>query len=200
MKHGARRDLREKLYRAYIGRASEGDYDNRPLIDSILRLRREEAHLLGFESYAELSLSRKMAGTVARAERLLEELRVASYGAARRELDELRRFMKEKGADVEAEELAHWDLAYWSERLREARFDYSEEQIVHTFRCRAFSTACSPSRSVCSRYGSRPPTARCRCGIRTCGSSEFARSKERISPRSISTPIRVPSRSAVGPG
>ena len=75
MKHSARRDLREKLYRAYVARASEGELDNRPLIDSILRLRREEANLLGFDTYAELSLSRKMAGSVVRAEKLLEELR-----------------------------------------------------------------------------------------------------------------------------
>lgn len=131
MKHGARSPLRERLYRGYIGRASDGDFDNRPLIDSILRLRREEAGLLGFESYAELSLSRKMAGTVTRAETLLEELRGASYDAARRELDELRRFKTERGAGAEGEpaELAHWDVAYWSERMREARFDYSEEQI-----------------------------------------------------------------------
>ncbi len=69
MKHAKRRDLRETLYRAHLRRASEGTLDNRPLIDAILRLRREEAKLLGFETYADLSLSRKMAGTVARAER-----------------------------------------------------------------------------------------------------------------------------------
>jgi oligopeptidase A len=129
MKHAARRDLREKLYRAHITRASEGELDNRPLIDSMLTLRREEAKLLGFESYAEMSLSRKMAGTVARAEKLLEELRVVSYVAAKRELDGLRAFMRERDASPEADELRHWDVAYWSERLREARFAYSEEEI-----------------------------------------------------------------------
>ena len=122
MKHSARRDLREKLYRAYVGRASEGELDNRPLIDSILRLRREEANLLGFDTYAELSLSRKMAGSVTRAEKLLEELRAASFDAARDELEELRKFMGD-------DDIHHWDIAYWSERLREERFDYSEEEI-----------------------------------------------------------------------
>ena len=122
MKHSERRDLREKLYRAYMARASEGEFDNRPLIDSMLSLRREEANLLGFDTYAELSLSRKMAGSVTRAEKLLEELRGASFDAARDELEELRKFM---GND----DIQHWDIAYWSERLREERFDYSEEEL-----------------------------------------------------------------------
>jgi oligopeptidase A len=79
MKHARRRDLRETLYRAHIRRASEGNLDNRPLIDAILRLRMEEAKLLGFETYADLSLSRKMAGTVTSAEKLLDELLSASH-------------------------------------------------------------------------------------------------------------------------
>jgi oligopeptidase A len=133
MKHAKRRDLRETLYRAHIRRASEGNIDNRPLIDAILRLRVEEAKLLGFATYAELSLSRKMAGTVSRAERLLEELLAASHGAAVRELDDVRAFMDAHGAAGEARDIRHWDVPYWSERLREARYDYSEEQIRKFF-------------------------------------------------------------------
>jgi oligopeptidase A len=133
MKHAARRDLRETLYRAHIGRASAGDLDNRPQIDAILRLRQEEAVLLGFRTYAELSLSRKMAGAVPRAEALLEELREVSSGAAARELEELRDFMRERGAVAEAGDIRHWDVPYWSERLREERFDYSEEELRSYF-------------------------------------------------------------------
>ncbi len=129
MKHAKRRDLREVLYRAHVRRASEGNLDNRPLIDRILRLRQEEAALLGFETYAELSLSRKMAGTVSRAEALLEELLSASHGAAERDLEEVREFMTGHGAAEEARDIRHWDVPYWSERLREALYDYSEEQI-----------------------------------------------------------------------
>ncbi len=129
MKHAKRRDLRETLYRAHIRRASEEPLDNRPLIDRILLLRQEEAKLLGFETYAELSLSRKMAGTVSRAETLLEELLAASHGAALRELEEIRAFMTGQGAAEEARDIRHWDVPYWSERLREARYDYREEQI-----------------------------------------------------------------------
>ncbi|TDI39575.1 MAG: M3 family peptidase [Acidobacteria bacterium] len=129
MNHSARRDLRETLYRALVSRASEGELDNRPLIDAILKLRREESKLLGFETYAELSLSRKMAGSVERAEKLLEELRVVSYDAAQNDLDELRDFMREHGADETADNTKPWDIAFWSERLREARFDFSEEEL-----------------------------------------------------------------------
>ena len=133
MKHARRRDLRETLYRAHIRRASEGSLDNRPLVDAILRLRLEEAKLLGFETYADLSLSRKMAGTVASAEKLLEELLSASHGAAVRDLEEVRAFMIEHGAAADSAEIRHWDVPYWSERLREARYDYSEEQIRKFF-------------------------------------------------------------------
>jgi oligopeptidase A len=129
MKHSTRRDLRETLYKAYVTRASQGEHDNRPLIASMLRLRREEANLLGFDTYAELSLSRKMAGSIDAAETLLEELRIASFAAARDDLEELRSFMRERGASEEADDLQQWDVAFWSERLREARFDYSEEEL-----------------------------------------------------------------------
>ena len=133
MKHARRRDLRETLYRAHSRRASEGNLDNRPLIDAILRLRLEEARLLGFETYADLSLSRKMAGTVGSAEKLLEELLSVAHGAAVRDLEEVGAFMTGRGAAAEAAEIRHWDVPYWSERLREARYDYSEEQIRKFF-------------------------------------------------------------------
>ncbi|MGH9388975.1 MAG: M3 family metallopeptidase, partial [Vicinamibacteria bacterium] len=117
----------------HLRRASEGTLDNRPLIDAILRLRLEEAKLLGFQTYADLSLSRKMAGVVSSAERLLEELLSASHAAAVRDLEEVRAFMSEHGAAEEARDIRHWDVPYWSERLREARYDYSEEQIRKFF-------------------------------------------------------------------
>lgn len=126
--HARRRDLRETLYRAYITRASEGDVDNQPLIEAILTLRREQAHLLGFESYAEYSLAAKMAPNVDAVVELLETLRGASWQAAERDLRELRELATEAGTD-EATELMPWDIAFWSERLRERRFSYSEEEL-----------------------------------------------------------------------
>jgi oligopeptidase A len=128
MEHSRRRDLREQLYRAFITRASSGDGDNTPLITRILRLRQEKAALLGYENFAVLSLASKMAPHVAAVEQLLEELRQASFTAAQRELQELRAFSHTAGAP-EAEDLSHWDLAFWAERLREHRYGFSDEDL-----------------------------------------------------------------------
>ena len=126
LQHLRRRDLREKLYRANVARASSGAEDNTALIGKILRLRREESRLLGFRSFAELSLASKMAPDVGAVRRLLEELREVSYAAAERELAELRAFARAHG---ETAELAHWDVAFWAERQREERYAFSEEEL-----------------------------------------------------------------------
>ncbi|OKH28823.1 M3 family metallopeptidase [Chroogloeocystis siderophila] len=126
MQHSTRRDLREKLYKAFISRASSGDLDNSPLIERILQLRQEEAKLLGFNSYAELSLASKMAPSIEAVENLLEELRSASYDAAMQEFEELKAFAAAKGADSE---LKHWDISYWAERQREEKFNFTAEEL-----------------------------------------------------------------------
>ena len=128
LQHGARRDLREKLYRAYISRAGDGEFDNTPLIAGILELRLEEARLLGYESYAEVSLASKMAPDATSVSRLLADLRDASYDAALHDLEALRSIARRRGAP-ECDELRQWDVPYWAERLREERFDYSEEDL-----------------------------------------------------------------------
>lgn len=128
LQHSKRRDLREKLYLAQVSRANVGELDNKPLIERILTLRREKANLLGFDTYAELSLASKMAPGVAAVEKLLEELRQVSYGAALQEMDELKEFARSQSAP-EAEDLQHWDLSFWSERQREAKFDLNSEEL-----------------------------------------------------------------------
>jgi oligopeptidase A len=128
MEHGRRRDLRERLYRAYLTRASEGDWDNTPLMTRILARRREQARLLGYDSYAALSLATKMAPDVATVERLLDELRQASWDAAHRDHAELTALARERGAP-EADDLRQWDVPFWAARLREARFDYTDEEL-----------------------------------------------------------------------
>jgi len=122
LKYSRRRDLRERLYRAYISRAASGDLDNRPAIRRILALRREQAALLGYSSYAELSLARKMAPNVAAVETLLEELRQASYPAAARELAELKDF-------AQTDDFQPWDFSFWAERQREAQFAFNAEEL-----------------------------------------------------------------------
>lgn len=128
MEHSTRRDLREKLYKAFISRASSGELDNNSLIERILELRQEKARLLGFNSYAELSLASKMAPNVEAVEKLLEELRRASYDAALQDLAELKAFAASKGAQ-EANDIKHWDISFWAERQREEKFAFSAEEL-----------------------------------------------------------------------
>lgn len=128
MQHSTRRDLREKLYKAFLSRASSGELDNKPLIERILELRKEKAALLGFNSYAELSLARKMAPDVEAVEALLEELRSASYEAAVKDLEALKAFAASKNGE-EASDLKHWDISFWAERQREEKFAFNDEEL-----------------------------------------------------------------------
>jgi oligopeptidase A len=126
LQHSTRRDLREKIYRALISRASSGELDNSPLIAQILTLRKEKANLLGFDNFAALSLASKMAPSVEAVEKLLEELRGASFDAATEELQELKAFAKAKDFQ---DELLHWDMGFWSERQREEKFAFNDEEL-----------------------------------------------------------------------
>jgi oligopeptidase A len=128
LKYSERRDLREKIYRAYISRASFGDYDNRKNIEKILALRQEEASILGYQSFAEVSLASKMADSVESVESLLENLRNNSYDAAQAEYDELNAYAKAQQGD-DFTPLMHWDLSYWAERLREEKYELSDEAL-----------------------------------------------------------------------
>ena len=128
LEHSRRRNLREQVYRALITRASEGELDNTPLIKRILALRQEQASMLGYANYAGLSLASKMAPDVSTVEGLLEQLRQASFDAAQRDLAELRDFARSQDA-AEADALQHWDIAFWSERLREHRYAISDEEL-----------------------------------------------------------------------
>ncbi len=129
MEHARSRSLREQLYRAYVTRAGDGEFDNSPLIEKILALRAEESQLLGYASYADFSLSSKMAPDVAAVEQLLEQLRDASFGAAQRELVELSEFARDHSEFPQSDDLALWDVMFWAERLREERYAYSEEEL-----------------------------------------------------------------------
>lgn len=126
LEHAQSRARREELYRAYITRASSGDLDNTPVIERILTLRQEMAMLLGFESFAGLSIDSKMAPSLTAVDTLLEELRTASIDAAQQDLLALREYAREGGMP---EALELWDVAFLAERLREQRFDYSEEAL-----------------------------------------------------------------------
>ena len=121
MKYATNRELREKLYKAFVSRASSGELDNRGNIDRILALRKEKANILGFDNFAELSLARKMAPDVEAVQKLQEDLRGASYDAAVKEFEELKAFA--------GQELKNWDTSFWAEKQREAKFDFKEEEL-----------------------------------------------------------------------
>ena len=121
MKYATNRELREKLYKAFVSRASNGELDNRGNIDRILALRKEKANILGFDNFAELSLARKMAPDVEAVQKLQEDLRGASYDAAVKEFEELKAFA--------GQELKNWDTSFWAEKQREAKFDFKEEEL-----------------------------------------------------------------------
>ncbi|KAJ3672313.1 hypothetical protein LUZ60_007034 [Juncus effusus] len=127
MQHAKNRSLREEIFRAYMSRASSGDLDNAGIIMQILKLRLEKAKLLGYNNYAEVSMASKMA-SVEKVEELLEKLRVASWDHHVKDIEDLKTFAKESGAP-EANEITHWDVTFWSERLRETKYDINEEEL-----------------------------------------------------------------------
>jgi oligopeptidase A len=120
--------LREQLYRAYNGRATAAPRDNRVLIAQILELRREKAQLLGFKDFADFTLGDRMAKNGARAKAFIGELRDATREHFVRENEALAAFRREiEGPSAPA--LKPWDISYYAEKLRKARYDFDEEEL-----------------------------------------------------------------------
>lgn len=126
MEHCKNRELREQLYRAFVTRASFGSVDNSPLIPKILSLRLEKSRLLGFQNYAEVSLTRKMAPSVDAVRQMFRQLRDASWDAAVRDIDDIKALKTSRG---DMTELKAWDVPYWAERLREERYSYTDDEL-----------------------------------------------------------------------
>ena len=131
IEHAADRSFRESFYRAYRARGCSADFDNRPVLEQILQLRQEEASLVGFANYADLSMEAKMAPDTAAVWQLISEIESAARPAAQIEFAALVEFMQSEGeAAIEPEP---WDIAFWTEKLREARFDYDSERLRDYF-------------------------------------------------------------------
>jgi oligopeptidase A len=129
MQYAENRALREQLYRAYVTRASEAgrpEWDNSAAMREIVALRQEEARLLGYANFAEVSLAPKMASTPAEVMAFLRDLARRARPFAERDLAELREFAA--GAPLEA-----WDVPYWSEKLKEARYAFSDQTVKQYF-------------------------------------------------------------------
>ena len=137
MQYADNRTLRERMYRAYTTRASEQlvdgtkiEWDNTPLMSKILKLRAESAQMLGFDSYAEFSLASKMADSPAQVSEFLLELAHRAKPFAEKDLEELREFA---AARLGLKELQAWDIGYASEKLRQQRYAFSEQEVKQYF-------------------------------------------------------------------
>jgi oligopeptidase A len=129
--------LREQLYKAHVTRASDQapeearHFDNTPLMQEILALRQEEARLLGFDNYAQASVVPKMAESPEKVIGFLRDLAFKARPFAEKDLADLREFaVKELGI---AGTLNAWDVPYLSEKLKEARYSFSEQEVKQYF-------------------------------------------------------------------
>jgi oligopeptidase A len=130
-------DLREQLYKAHVTRASDQapedarHLDNTPLMKEILALRQEEARLLGFDNYAQVSVVPKMAESPEKVITFLRDLAAKARPFAEKDLADLREFAATSlgtTAPIHA-----WDVPYLSEKLKEARYSFSEQEVKHYF-------------------------------------------------------------------
>ncbi|KNC80751.1 hypothetical protein SARC_06895 [Sphaeroforma arctica JP610] len=134
MQTGTCAETREVLYKAYQHRASEFDaaktegqnYDNAPIIKRILELRQEKAQMLGYDTYTDMSLAKKMAQNVTNVNDLLEPLFAASRPAAVKELAQLKEFAQQNGHNGD---LQLWDVSYWAEKQKLALFGLTDEDL-----------------------------------------------------------------------
>jgi len=133
MQFAANRALRETMYRAYVTRASEfgkPEWDNTKLMDEIVGLRGEEAALLGFANYGEVSLATKMAESPQQVIDFMRELARRARPFAEKDLAELREFAR---GELNLADLQAWDIAWASEKLREKRYAFSEQEVKQYF-------------------------------------------------------------------
>ena len=133
MQYAEDRDLRARMYRAYATRAAEfgsAEWNNGPLIERILELRVEEAAMLGFANYAELSLTPKMADSPAQVAAFLRDMATKARPYAERDLAELREFA---ARELGLAKLESWDMAWAAEKLKLARYAFSDDEVKQYF-------------------------------------------------------------------
>ena len=132
LQYADNRSLRETLYRAYATRASEfgkAEFDNTPIITQLLKLKLEEARLLGFNNFAELSLATKMADTPNQVIDFLKNLAKKAKPYAEQDKLELEAYAKQLGIN----DMQAWDVSYVSEKLREDKYAFSDLEVKQYF-------------------------------------------------------------------
>ena len=131
MQYSDKRELREKMLKAYTSRSFRGnDHDNRSLVQEITNLRLEIAEILGYNNFAEMILGDRMAENPAKVQSFLDELYNASHPAALRDYENIRKFARENGFK---DEIERWDWAYFSEKLKKAKYDIDDEILKPFF-------------------------------------------------------------------
>ncbi|MFM0416278.1 M3 family metallopeptidase [Paraburkholderia aromaticivorans] len=139
MQYSENRPMREAMYRAYVTRASElgpqygngkPEWDNTAVLAEQLKLRAEEAHMLGFNNFAEVSLAPKMAESPAQVMSFLEDLATRARPHAEQDWKELREFAAN---ELGMSELQPWDMTFAAERLRQKRYSFSENEVKQYF-------------------------------------------------------------------
>ena len=133
MQYADHASLRAKMYEAYFTRASgfgPAQWNNDAVIEALLPLREEQAKLLGYASFAELSLATKMAGKPGEAIDFLLDIARRARPFARRDMEELRAFARE---ELHLAEVNAWDVGYVSEKLRQRRYSFSDQEVKQYF-------------------------------------------------------------------
>ncbi len=132
LQYANNRSLREQIYNAYLNRANKGDKnDNKTIITKVITLRLEKANLLGFDSYANFVLDQNMAKNSNTVMSFLNKLWGYSIVNARKEASELQKIMDREG---KGEKLAGWDWWYYSEKLRQEKYNLNEEELKPYFK------------------------------------------------------------------
>ncbi|MFP4526766.1 MAG: M3 family metallopeptidase [Bacteroidales bacterium] len=127
LQYAKNRDLREKLYKAYLDRGNnDNEYDNKEILSDIIKLRVEKAQLLGYDTYADYELERRMAKEPGNVMDLLNKLWDASLPVAKEERDAMQKMIDEKGKDFE---LKSWDWWYYAEKIRKEKFDLDDSDL-----------------------------------------------------------------------
>ena len=125
--YSAKRDLREKIYNAYLNRCNNGDqYDNKQLINDFIRLRTEKAKMLGYPSYAAYVVADEMAGTTDAVYALLDQIWTPALDRAGEELAEMDKLLQK---DVPGATFESWDWWYYAEKLRKQNYALDEEML-----------------------------------------------------------------------
>ena len=127
LQYSAKRELREKIFKAYINRGdNDNEYDNKEIVSKIAKLRYERAKLLGYNNHAEYILDENMAKTPEKVYDFLNNIWIKALPVAKNEVVELQKIIDAEGGNFKLEA---WDWWYYAEKLRKAKYDLDEEQL-----------------------------------------------------------------------